>query len=400
MVDPRFLPMEEDQKDPLDGPITSTNDSTSTGSGGNPPSWAPTPGIPIERRNMKRSLADAPPLSDGPGANSQRRRKRLYTKPQERIPYVSRQRPRTYKEENLQPPAENPTQRQTSAMGLEQQEKEIWTQYEKYRPLFATSMATASVVEKPCILRFMNIKSSHVNLRDRFDAELKGLNGIVRSYGPSELKTNLATALALLFKASRIRQIQLDHSNILDRVNEEGLLTNNLENRYDGRGDGQITMIGAGESYRPSNRPRSPLRGDTFRADRDRSPPRRARTPLRDRGRSPIRDRARTPPRDRARTPPLASDSYYPGARNRSPIRRRSRSPGLFRARDRDRTPQRDLRDIPNWRARERQRSPPPRRLSPRRDEWRDRPRSPRRDDLIIRDNRYVYGIFWPLMDQ
>jgi hypothetical protein len=119
------------------------------------------------------------------------------------------------------------------------------------------------------------------------------------------------------------------------------------------RGDGEVTRMGAGESYRPSARPRSPTRTDSFRGDRDRD-------------RSPRRERARTPP----------TDSWHPSNRDRSP-RRRSRTPPR-----RDRSPLRD-----NWRSRPR--SPirgrtPPRRFSPRRDEDR-RPRSPvRRDDRSV----------------
>lgn len=119
------------------------------------------------------------------------------------------------------------------------------------------------------------------------------------------------------------------------------------------RGDGEVTRMGAGESYRPTARPRSPNRTDSFRGDRERD-------------RSPRRERARTPP----------TDSWHPGDRDRSP-RRRSRTPPR-----RDRSPLRD-----NWRARPR--SPirgrtPPRRFSPRRDEDR-RPRSPvRRDDRSV----------------
>lgn len=131
--------------------------------------------------------------------------------------------------------------------------------------------------------------------------------------------------------------------------------------RIDIRGDGEVTRLGAGESYRPNHNRRSPPRADTFRSDRDRD-------------RSPRRDR---------RTPPLSSDSYHPGGRDRSP-RRRSRTPP-YRARDR--SPPRDM----NWRGRARSpirggrtplRARSPRRFSPRRDDdRRERPRSPRRDD-------------------
>jgi hypothetical protein len=117
------------------------------------------------------------------------------------------------------------------------------------------------------------------------------------------------------------------------------------------RGEGEVTKMGGGESYRPSTRPRSPPRIDSFRGDRDR-----------DRDRSPRRERARTP----------QTDSWHPSSRDRSP-RRRSRTPTR-----RDRSPVRD-----NWRARPR--SPmrartPPRRFSPRRDDDR-RQRSPARRD-------------------
>ncbi|RDW88048.1 hypothetical protein BP6252_00080 [Coleophoma cylindrospora] len=195
--------------------------------------------------------------------------------------------------------------------------------------------------------------------------------------------------------------VDLSHSILLG--NSSSVVFSNLHiSNFSNRADGEVTMLGAGESYRPAGgRPRSPPpRADTFRADRDRSP-------RRDRARTPLRDRQRSPPyRERARTPPPASDSYYPGSRNRSPIRRRSRTPPY---RSRDRTP---ARDVPNWRARDRPRSPfrprsprnrspprarspfrarspprnrspfrarsPPRRFSPRReDDRRERPRSP-----------------------
>ncbi|KAN0110115.1 hypothetical protein V8E51_006502 [Hyaloscypha variabilis] len=115
------------------------------------------------------------------------------------------------------------------------------------------------------------------------------------------------------------------------------------------RGEGEVTRLGGGESYRPiTSRPRSPPRIDSFRSGRDRD-------------NSPRRERARTPP----------TDSWHPN-RDRSP-RRRSRTPPR-----RDRSPTRD-----NWRARPR--SPmrdrtPPRRFSPRRDDDR-RARSPARRD-------------------
>lgn len=110
--------------------------------------------------------------------------------------------------------------------------------------------------------------------------------------------------------------------------------------------DGVITMLGAGESYRPS-RPQS---------------------------RPPSRDRAPGPPRadvyrareSRGRSP--VTDSYHPGSRDRSPRRRTS----PYR-----RSPARDYRArSPPTRARS-----PPRRYSPRRDDdRRDRARSPRND--------------------
>ncbi len=129
----------------------------------------------------------------------------------------------------------------------------------------------------------------------------------------------------------------------------KNLLTNDILSR----GDGEVTRMGAGESYRPTARPRSPLRADSFRGDRDRD-------------RSPRRERARTPP----------TDSWHRSSRDRSP-RRRSRTPPR-----RDRSPLRD-----NWRSRPR--SPirartPPRRYSPRRDDDR-RARSPlRRDERLV----------------
>lgn len=142
--------------------------------------------------------------------------------------------------------------------------------------------------------------------------------------------------------------------------NKKEVLTNK-NRRLDIRGDGEVTRLGAGESYRPNHNRRSPTRADTFRSDRDRD-------------RSPRRDR---------RTPPLSSDSYHPSARDRSP-RRRSRTPP-YRARDR--SPPRDM----TWRGRPRSplrggrtpiRARTPRRFSPRRDDdRRDRLRSPRRDE-------------------
>ena len=148
-----------------------------------------------------------------------------------------------------------------------------------------------------------------------------------------------------------------------------GTPTDRLLHRYE---DGEVRRYGAGESYRPFNRDRSP-------------PPRGIRSPMRDRG----------------RTPPGASDSYVPG---RSP-RRRSRSVDRFRrerSRDRD-VPERWRRSrsrarTPIRRASPPRRSPirrtPPRYVSPRRDDRRDdrsdRARSPLRRDFEIRDIRYV----------
>ncbi|KAL6414004.1 hypothetical protein AUP68_03537 [Ilyonectria robusta] len=127
--------------------------------------------------------------------------------------------------------------------------------------------------------------------------------------------------------------------------------------RYD---DGEVVRYGAGESWRPTPRDRSP---------------RRPRSPIRERARSP---RPRSP---RPRSPPPAgSDSYVPG---RYPPRRRSRSGGDRYRRERSR-------DRESPRRRERSRSPmrrpsPPRRSlsrrpSPMRADRYERPRSPARD--------------------
>ena len=63
-----------------------------------------------------------------------------------------------------------------------------------------------------------------------------------------------------------------------------GSLLIDNQHRVENRGDGQVTRMGAGESYRPTARPRSPRsppRADTFRTNRDGSPRReRARTPI------------------------------------------------------------------------------------------------------------------------
>lgn len=133
-----------------------------------------------------------------------------------------------------------------------------------------------------------------------------------------------------------------------DRYRPSQSLT--VPRRYAPRGDGEVTKMGAGESYRPYVRPRSP-RSDTPRFDRDRD-------------RSPRRERPRSP---------QASDAYIPGGRDRSPLRRRSRSPGAYRSRDR--TPPRD---VQNWRDRDRARSPV-RPRSPQRMRSPVRPRSPLR---------------------
>ncbi|KAI8715674.1 hypothetical protein NCS52_01075500 [Fusarium sp. LHS14.1] len=134
--------------------------------------------------------------------------------------------------------------------------------------------------------------------------------------------------------------------------------------RYD---DGEVVRYGAGESWRPTPRDRSP---------------RRARSPIRERARSP---RARSP---RPRSPiPSGSDSYVPG---RYPPRRRSRSGGDRYRRERSRE-----RESP--RRRERSRSPMrrpssrrsmSRRGSPLRGDRYERPRSPVRDWERNREQR------------
>lgn len=141
--------------------------------------------------------------------------------------------------------------------------------------------------------------------------------------------------------------------------------------------DGEVLRYGAGESYRPFNN-----NGNNNTSNRDRSPPRRARSPL-------LRDRDRD---QRQRSPPVTSDSYVPG---RSP-RRRSRSADRYRGPDRPR----DNMGGESWRRRDNSRSrvrspvrrpsPPARRSprrspprfspAPRRDDRFDRARSPRRD--------------------
>jgi len=163
--------------------------------------------------------------------------------------------------------------------------------------------------------------------------------------------------------------------------------TDSADPRYE---DGEVRRYGAGESYRPYNRDRSPRAGG--RSPRPaRSPPRPVRSSPR-----PVR----SPPRERGRTPPGGSDSYVPG---RSP-RRRSRSVDRggdrYRHRDRSREAQSWRRDrsrsrprSPIRRSSPLRRSPPPRRtppryVSPRRDDRLDRARSPRRD-YDSRDSRY-----------
>lgn len=142
--------------------------------------------------------------------------------------------------------------------------------------------------------------------------------------------------------------------------------------------DGEVRRYGAGESYRPYNRDRSP---------RPNRSPRPARSP---------------PPRERGRTPPPGSDSYVPG---RSP-RRRSRS-GDRGGGVADRYRRERSREAQSWRrdrSRSRPRSPirrssprrspmrrnsPPRYGSPRRDrDDRNDRRSPRRDFDRDRDIR------------
>lgn len=224
-------------------------------------------------------------------------------------------------------------------------------------------------------------------------------------------RTKSQVDLDLVALLSRPRQQALNKLEALRVYNNRDRPDQQLTepSRYVGRGDGEVTKMGAGESYRPAARPRSP-RSDTSRFDRDRD-------------RSPRRDRARSPIRDRARSPPFAPDTYNAGGRDRSPLRRRSRSPMPYRSRDR--TPPRDM---PTWRDRDRARSPirnrtpprarspvrarspirarspvrarspirprspvrarsPPRRFSPRRVDDR-RPRSPRRSDFDERDTR------------
>ncbi|KAK6712748.1 hypothetical protein SNK05_007199 [Fusarium graminearum] len=152
--------------------------------------------------------------------------------------------------------------------------------------------------------------------------------------------------------------------------------------------DGEVVRYGAGESWRPTPRDRSP---------------RRVRSPARERVRSPVRDRPRSPrPRSpRPRSPiPAGSDSYVPG---RYPPRRRSRSGGGDRYR-RERS--RAERESPRRRERSRSmRRPSPRRSLSRRpspppprgggDRY-ERPRSPapvreweRDRERVVRDREW-----------
>ncbi|RKF59936.1 putative serine arginine repetitive matrix protein 1 protein [Erysiphe neolycopersici] len=114
--------------------------------------------------------------------------------------------------------------------------------------------------------------------------------------------------------------------------------------RFDRR-RGETTRIGAGESYKPyGSRPRTPLRTDTFRSKRDRSP--------------------------RRELPRSPTNNWHPN-RNRERSRRRTRSPPR-----RDRTPLKE-----NWRARSPRRRSPHRRPSPRREVERRIRSPPRRDE-------------------
>ncbi|TEY40962.1 hypothetical protein BOTCAL_0411g00100 [Botryotinia calthae] len=183
------------------------------------------------------------------------------------------------------------------------------------------------------------------------------------TYAPfrAEEEIDLSRVENLTIRASWNFEAALRPRNAGSFSNARKEVLTNRNRRLDIRGDGEVTRLGAGESYRPNHNRRSPPRADTFRSDRDRD-------------RSPRRDR---------RTPPLSSDSYHPSARDRSP-RRRSRTPP-YRARDR--SPPRDM----TWRGRPRSplrggrtpiRARTPRRFSPRRDDdRRDRLRSPRRDE-------------------
>lgn len=216
------------------------------------------------------------------------------------------------------------------------------------------------------------------NTEEQFDIDLpEALDKLtirVDWYYEASRKSNNAVSLS---HDSTSIGTDIEDSILDDRTSfkvENQTLTNNIF-RLDSRGDGEVTRLGAGESYRPNHNRRSPPRADTFRSDRDRD-------------RSPRRDR---------RTPPLSSDSYHPGGRDRSP-RRRSRTPP-YRARDR--SPPRDM----TWRGRPRSplrggrtplRARSPRRFSPRRDDdRRERPRSPRRDDRYI----FAYLFLFTLLE-
>jgi len=205
--------------------------------------------------------------------------------------------------------------------------------------------------------RFTGFRDKNKEAKAKREAELKALKAHAGRSGPSG-ESSRHTGEDSIITANQERtqdhhadsEVSLRGRSLafgdLDEF-EDLLLINDCEDRIDNRGEGQVTKMGAGESYRPNARPRSPPRADTFRSsDRDRSP--------------------------RRRSPPV-SDSYHPGDR------RRSRSPGYRR----ERTPP------SSWRGRPR--SPPrarsPRRFSPRRDDdRRERARSPRRDDKYAWD--------------
>ncbi|EXL79558.1 hypothetical protein FOPG_06587 [Fusarium oxysporum f. sp. conglutinans race 2 54008] len=166
------------------------------------------------------------------------------------------------------------------------------------------------------------------------------------------------------------------HSVLYSTISESFKLQSAITNmkkkkRFD---DGEVVRYGAGESWRPTPRDRSP---------------RRVRSPVRERARSP---RPRSP---RPRSPiPSGSDSYVPG---RYPPRRRSRSGGDRYRRERSRE-----RESPRRRERSRSmRRPSPRRslsrrVSPPRGADRyERPRSPapgrdwERDRERVRDREW-----------
>ncbi|KAK6598501.1 hypothetical protein H4I95_09111 [Botrytis cinerea] len=192
-------------------------------------------------------------------------------------------------------------------------------------------------------------------------AKVENTNDVIYAPVRAEEEIDLSRVENLTIRACWNFEAALRPRNAGSFLNARKEVLTNGNRRLDIRGDGEVTRLGAGESYRPNHSRRSPPRADTFRSDRDRD-------------RSPRRDR---------RTPPLSSDSYHPSARDRSP-RRRSRTPP-YRARDR--SPPRDM----TWRGRPRSplrgsrtpiRARTPRRFSPRRDDdRRDRLRSPRRDE-------------------